>query len=268
MIVDLVVVNYRTSGDLERFVKSLVRDVPTTPCRLGVINVDPERQDRRYAEALVQVAARWSIPSHTVGIAENIGYGAACNHAAALGSGDIIAFFNADVELTKGAIDECASVLMDNEKWGILGPRQVDDQNRFTAAGIVGTRESPQHRGWMQLDQGQYSDVVTSCPTISGSAMFVKRSVFRELSDCPDWKAATQQIWGGAFLESHYYSETALCYHAIEHGYENAYWGETVVKHLWHRASEVGGRVEQEMPREQERFRSVCDAMHGGIPHD
>lgn len=260
--VDCIVIDYRTPDDLAGFLLSW-EDCAGVDDRLFVALVQPTDEDRQVA--------RTAGAHRRVAFESNEGFGRACNHAAfLLAQRDerrpVLGFFNADTRLSPGILGRCADTLMANPQWGVLGPRQVDDYGRLTAAGIVGTRKAPKHRGWKEPDRGQFSDIVIDCPTVAGSALFIKTALWDELTTCPLWQAACPGVTG-AFQESHYYSETFLCYHAISHGYSCVYYGPEVMVHRWHQASPVGGRVEQNMPAEQVAFRHLCDAVHG-MPRD
>lgn len=268
---DAVVVNYRTPDDLRRFVESWLSHQPEDiSARLRIVNVAPMPADS-------EVASRYIDPGFVdvVEYFDNIGYGRACNLGAQRDHGDgfdVIALFNADVELTPKAVQACYSALMSDDSWGVLGPRQVNDQKRLVHAGIIGTGAAPRHRGWLQVDYGQYSDVLDDVPTVSGSAYFIKRSVWVQLKCCSRFQLATlgdtsPGARSGAFLATpHYYEETWCSYHARAHGWKCVYYGEVTITHFFHRASPTGGWADQQMYRSRAQFREACE-LHG-IPCD
>jgi GT2 family glycosyltransferase len=255
--IDLVVVNYKTPGDLGEFIDSLIAYPPWVDAGLTVINVDTHS----YVDRLPWAGRCGRV----VGVAGNIGYGRACNLGARYGGRDQIAFFNADVVITPKSLDLCYAALAGNENWGILGPRQVDEAHRIRHAGIFGSLTQPLHRGWGETDHGQYCDVLDAV-TVSGSAYFVKRSVFEELSKCPIYRQSAPDAQGALLPTPHYYEETYLSYHAQAHGHKVAYYGWATMIHKWHRASPLGGWADQQMPISQKLFRAACDAHN--IPHD
>lgn len=262
--VDMVVVNYQTPGDLDGFLSSYQAANLDVPHSLHVVNVQP-------TEADVDVVEHWAnfFPFLYTSHDENVGYARACNSAVAIPDRECVAFFNADTRLDIGVVEECHGTLMERPDWGVLGPRQVDDFCRITAGGIFGTREAPSFDGrWMDLDRGQYNDVRDDCVSISGSAYFIKRSVWDSLTNCPHYQSVpNMETPVGAFLPTpHYYEETYCSYHAIEHGYKVVYYGPARMVHRWHNASPVGGYAEKVMPQSRELFRRACD-WHG-IPHD
>lgn len=257
MPIDLVVVNYHTPDDLDDFRASLDAYPPAEPASLTIVDVDAEP-----GETSVDWAGG---TGRRIAFRGNIGYGLACNLAVAPGNADLIGLFNADVELTAGAIDGCAATLRSRDDCAIVGPRQIDKAHRIRHAGIFGSHTAPRHRGWNETDHGQYVDTLQAV-TVSGSAFFMKRSVWDELTACTVYRA-TEPGAHGAFLETpHYFEETWASYHAWAHGYGVVYEGAVTVIHKWHRASPVGGWAEQQLPRSREQFRRACDAHR--IPRD
>lgn len=262
--VDVIVINYRTPGDMQRFIDSYEHwgwdsGVET---HLWLVNVDPTKDDTR----VVRGALRHLHDANGLEHYSNVGFAAAVNDAAARGNRETIAIFNADVELTPGALANCSQALQTNPDWGVLGPCQVDAiGGRITHAGIFGTPDAPQHRGWQkQITESLYDDVREAI-TVSGAAYFVKRSVWDELTACPIYQATNPAE--GAFLSTaHYYEETWCSYHAQAHGHKVMYYGPVTVIHKWHQASEVGGAADQLMPVSRALFRNACDAH--GIQHD
>lgn len=257
MALDIIVVNYHTPNDLRRFLASLDRHPPSCEASLTVVDVDVD-------------ATTTSIPwpggtgAH-LGVVGNIGYARSCNFGASRRSHNVIALFNADVELTAGALDACHNALIENDDWAILGPRQVDQRKRIRHAGIFGTHTKPAHRGWQETDRGQYTDIQDAV-TVSGSAYFIKRSVWNELTECPLYRAIAPDAQGAFLPTAHYYEETWCSYHAWAHGHRVIYFGSTTIIHKWHQASPVGGWAERQLPLSREYFRSACD-LHA-IPRD
>jgi cellulose synthase/poly-beta-1,6-N-acetylglucosamine synthase-like glycosyltransferase len=261
-VIDAVVTNYRTPWDLTAFATSFAEHAPRD-ARLWVVNVSPERGDEAAAAAVLELLGE---RCQVLATSENIGYGRACNWAAGLGSGRVLALFNADVELTPGALDCCAGALLANPHWGFLGPRQVDDHRRLTAAGIFGTLAAPRHRGWKEHDSGQYRDIRDDAVTVAGSALFVRRTLWRELASCPTFQPFNPYEPGALLPTPFGWDETYACYHAHAHGWRNVYFGEVTIVHRWHRAVTDHDDVSRRMKLSQEMFRQACDGH--GLPHD
>jgi GT2 family glycosyltransferase len=257
-----VVVNYRTPADLDDFLRSYSEYRPALEGGLVVVNVQPMAADR-------DVCGDWrgELKLEELVFDHNAGYARSCNAAAALGDTDVVAFFNADVVLTNGALDACAVAVDTNPAWAALGPRQVDGSGRLTAGGIFGPNTAPHHRDWHARDRGQCSDIRDDCPTLAGAALFVKRVAWDELARCPRYTAAAYPVSSaeirGAFLPTrHYYEETYFCYHARHHGWRLAYYGTVSVVHKWHRASAHDDADRDVMAESRKVFREAC-AAHG-----
>lgn len=258
--IDVVVVSYRTPDDLDGFMNSLDLAWPSVPYTVTMVNVAPLYEDDLCAFEWL-TAEDYGHDVDVMSWEQNIGYARACNHAASVTNSEVIAFFNADTRLHRGVLDQCFDALMEHEDVGILGPRQVDEKGRLTHAGIVGTNTEPRLRGWQERDRGQYvgvEDVVS----VSGSAYFIKRQCWDELTACEKYRAVAPD-GDGAFLPTqHYYEETWCSYHARAHAWRVVYFGEATIVHKWHQASPVGGWAEQQTKTSQRFFRNAC-AVHG-----
>jgi GT2 family glycosyltransferase len=258
---DVVVVNYRTPNDLNAFLTSYAAYPCFWPASLTVANDQPGPAD-------TAVVARWAeqMPLRQLLFGENVGYARACNRAATMGQGDVVAMFNADVVLTPDSLTHCYEGILANPSWGVLGPRQVDERNRLVGCGVFGSPREPRQRAWHELDVGQCSDIRTDALTVSGSAYFVRREVWRLLTDCGVYRAIAPDAEGAFLPTQHYYEETWASYHARAHGYSAVFFGPVVMTHLWHRASPHGGPADQQMGVARQEFRDACDAH--AIPHE
>jgi GT2 family glycosyltransferase len=228
MGVDVVVVHYQTPDLLRDFIESYERE-KFPGCTLTVVDNDYD----------------------------NIGYARACNKGAAEGSADVILLANADTVLYRLA--ECHDALLSNPEWGILGPRQVDANNRITAGGIFGTETSIGQRGWQEVDHGQY-DQVEEAMSASGSLYFIKRHVWQELTDCSFMQEAFPGIEGAFIPTPHYYEETCCSYHARHHGYKCIFYGPVQMIHHWHASSGHGQWADQQTERSKAMMRQF---LHG-----
>lgn len=257
---DVIVTDYRTPWDLNSFLASYVA-FPPTDGKLWVVLVSP---DGGPLEADLALSANWAtvLDFEVITFEDNVGYAKACNTAAARGSGDVLALFNADVVLAAGALDQCADALMSNPEWGVLGPRQVDAENRITAGGVFGPPRQPQQRAWLATDVGQCSDVRPDALTISGAAFFIKRELWATLTDCPLYRGVHPSAEGAFLPTPHYYEETWCAYHARAHGARCVFYGPVKIVHKWHQASKPGGWADQQMGHSRDLFRHAC-GIHG-----
>lgn len=264
--IDAVVVNYRTPDDLTGFVESVLASEPQHPVRLVIANVAPLAVDLAAAEDALRLATDRVSISH-LPFDDNVGYAKGCNAGALGGSHDVIALFNADTRATPGVLDACREALLSRDDWGTLGPRQTDQLGRITAGGTVGTNEAPKQRGWRQPDDGRLQDIREDAVTVSGSAYFVKRSVWQELTDCPIYRSVAPEA-EGAFLPTRLFFEETFCsYHVGAHGYRNVYYGPLHMIHTWHGSIEQNESPATDLFQEsQAYFRRACEAH--GIAHN
>lgn len=261
--VDVIVVNYRTPGDLENFLESISDE--SCGMNLFVCDVDPLDEDRYFVNDLADRHGATYVPFN-----ENVGYGRSVNQAASMGKRDVLAIFNADVKLSPGAISECARALSVQPTWGALGPMQVDSSGRATHAGIFGTLDNPQWRGgWRPRAIDTYRDVRDDAITVLGSAYFVRREVWNEMHQCDIYKQAFPDAKGAFAPMSFYYEESLLSWHLHGHGYKVCYYGLVEIIHEWH-GSVKKNKAEDWAARQflisQQRFRDFCESH--SIPHD
>ena len=258
---DLVVVNYRTPQDATKWVDSVMATCDPIEVNVFVIDVDPiDRCDFLVRRMEAGGFRCWYTP-----VAYNCGYGRAVNLGASHGMGEMIGVFNADTQLTDGVVRACRDDLIANPEWGVVGPRQVDRQGKLTHAGIMGTQKKPKIRGWHQLDRGQYG-FPEECVYVAGSAMFLRREVWKEMAECHLYRDAHSTAFGPMLETPHYYEDAWLCSHLREHGYGVIYKGDVTMRHEWHKASKKGGHADRQMRKSREIFRDTCRAH--GIEHE
>lgn len=255
-LIDIVVVDYHTRPDLDRFLRSC--SVITVPHTITVILVEadiPPLDDPIHA---------WSTAGagrDVKAAKDNIGYARACNWGAALGDAPVIGLFNADVTITEGSVEHCIVTMNSAPDIAVVGPRQVNGKGKLTHAGIFGGNKAAKPRGWLERDRGQYVEV-EEATSVSGSAYFVRRSIWDEMASCPTYRRIDPGSMGAFLRTPHYYEETWFSYHAREHGYRVVYDGAVTMIHEWHQASPVGGWAEQQFKISRKMFRDACDA-HG-----
>lgn len=250
---DVIVINYKTPEDLGDFLDSLERYPPKVPFSLTVVDVAPDNP--------VSLDERSFVSSSLIRTDLNVGYARAVNRAASRTTGEVLAIFNADVQLTQDALQDCYDALVGNEDWGVLGPLQTNGDGLITHAGIFGSNSVPRHRDWKKPVQPEHRDVQPAI-TVSGSAYFIKREVWDELHSCLYF----QNIYPGtegAFLPTQlYYEETACSYHARDHGYEVVYYGPVEIIHKWHKSVQ-GNKMEHQagqwMHQSRKMFREFCE---------
>ena len=252
---DLVVVNYKTPGDLEEFCRSYQEYPASIPTNLVIVNQDPEDADHEVGAAYADV----HLPQ------ANNYYSGAANVGAAHGDSEIIGILNADTRLLSGTLDIVYGQMMANDDWGVAGPLQYDDRGKVTHGGIFGSLQQPEHRGWHKPIAKRLRENEEAV-TVSGSAYFIKRSVWDELTNCEVYRDLYPDVKGAFLPTTHYYEETWCSYHTQAHGYKVVYLGEAEMIHKWHQATPIGGWHDRQMPESRKMFREMCD--HHGIPRD
>lgn len=267
-MIDLCVINYNTRSLLQRFLDTLHSDLDSFSQEWNLYIADNGSSDGSV-DWLIDTGSRYRITSAIKN--ENIGYSAACNHLASLGSGSVIGLLNADVWMTSEDVLKINKIFKENPDVHILGPKQRDENGYITHAGIVGTNLNPKHRGWRQYDPDDtlYRDRI-DCVTISGSAYFVRREVWAAMTNNVEYRKMYPNATGAFLPTPHYYEETWCSYFARYLGYNVIYDGSVSIGHSWHASSPKPGEgiseVDKLFPVSREIFRKACD--HFGIERD
>lgn len=267
-MIDLCVVNYNTKDLLKRFLDSLHSDVSEQNKIWNLYLSDNGSIDGSWSwieqnKDNYFITAGWNN--------SNIGYSAACNGMASYCSADIICLLNADVWLTTNDLLNVQKIFDDNQDIHILGPKQRDENGFITHAGIVGTNVAPAHRGWRQHDPEDklFRDRIP-CVTVSGSAYFIRRSVWNALTNDPEYQKIYPGVIGAFLPTPHYYEETWCSYFARHRGYNVVYDGSISIGHSWHASSPKPGEgyshADAQFKVSQSIFRNTCDKL--GIERD
>jgi len=265
--VDVVVVNYKTPRDLEKFIASYVfqQEVePNVATELVVVDVDADEYDIETAAQLFQ---KYDVQGYQYWpMTGNCGYSGACNFASTVTNREVVAFFNADTQLSGNVLYECYQELMSDPRCGVVGPMQVNSANKITHAGIFGSNRKPKMASWMK-QPSQSDKQVREAVSVSGSAYFVKREAWDDCHSDQRFQALFPGIEGAFLPTPHYYEETFFSYFARHKGWKVIYKGDVSMIHEWHRSSPVNGVAEREyMPASRMLFRRTCSAL--GIDHD
>lgn len=267
--IDVVVVNYRTPELLKKFIDSyqFQDEQSVLATELTVIDVDPTTDNY---EAVSEYMSKYPFQINYWPIFYNCGYSGACNFAASMGDSPVIAFFNSDTELYSDTLETCYSILQSDDSYAIAGPMQVNSSGNITHAGIFGTNDAPiwgiDGMGWQSRNTKAYNQTRDDAITVSGSAFFVKRSVWNEMMNDARYRDLYPEAEGAFLPTPHYYEETWCSYFARHLGYKVVYVGETMMIHEWHKSSEVGSVEGTVMGISRGMFRDACDAF--GIIHD
>lgn len=256
-MITALVVNYGTPEDLWMCVSTAERFDE----RITWVLYDNAHPQRKSTDMLMSLQNRLGPRARVIESSENRGHGYGINRAAELAAAEFKSEFffvlNPDCEWREPVLDPMVQYLRENEDCILVGPKQLDQDMKITAGGIIGEPDDPKHRHWKAHDpkNERCRDVVADCPTVSGSAMLVRAEPFLEL--------------GGMLEAGHYYSETWLCYHARAHGWKCAYYGPTWMIHKWHRSSAMGSpESDGRFAVDQKLFREKCDEHDPPIVRD
>lgn len=260
-MIDICVVNYNTRAKLNRLLNNLFMH----DNYIWNLFIEDNGSTDGSAEWLQEHASRYRLAN--VSYNGNIGYSAACNKAASRGAGDIIGLLNGDVWLSSKDVAAIEQRFAEHPEIAILGPKQRDEARRITHAGIFGTEEKPRHRDFRKHDpKDELHRNLEEAVTISGSAYFIRRSVWDDLTNCPTYRASHPDAVGAFLPTPHYYEETWCSYHARAHGYKVFYDGAISIGHTWHASSPVGGPADKMFSVSRRIFREACAAHE--IPCD
>jgi GT2 family glycosyltransferase len=252
---DLVIVDFHTPQLLQRCLDSLEEFRPKIPVGVTVVDVE----SRGEAAQLDLHGAR------LIEKAENVGYARACNEGALGGDGAVIGLLNSDTEFDNpDCLNRLTEFLDEHLEAAIVGPHQHDGRGKVTHAGIFGRMDNPAHRGWHSSNVGGFRDDKQAV-TVSGSAFFVRRSVWDELTNCSIYISCHPMALGAFPPYEMYHEETFAAYHAQVHGYEVWYVGSASMRHRWHSSSPVGSQSHK-FEASKVQFKHDCEAH--GIPHN
>lgn len=277
--VDLCIVSYNALEKTERLLHSIYE---LNDNSLFDVYVADNGSSDGSAEALVHLAKDYGF---TYFQNPNVGYSAACNQLAYAGTNNIIGLLNCDVWFDANNIRQIIDSFLLHPDAGVIGPKQRDENGNITHAGIVGSNIAPRHRGWQQPDKldTEYKDFI-ECVTVSGSAYFVRRSIWEEASSNREYMRlydkfadhsssrlrVSPKYWldnPGAFLSTpHYYEETFASYFIRHLGYKICYDGTISMGHSWHGSHEKNSKMDKMFTVSQAMFREACD--HFEITHD
>lgn len=272
-MIDLCVVSFNTQSKLQRLIDTVYSDAADDRgWRLLVADNGSGDDSPQYIKSESRI--------DDYRLNENIGYARACNQLASIGDGDIVGLLNSDVWFTSSDVHAIQRSFDIHPEMSIMGPKQRDEEGRITHAGITGTNDKPQHRGWHVSDPDDvlfrdFAEMVT----VSGSAFFVRRSVWETLSRDCDYTMWLMDLADmnliprnyepvGAFLPTpHYYEESWCAYFARSQGYKAYYDGSVSIGHSWHASHDKGSVADTtHFKISQNLFRMSCDKF--GIQHE
>lgn len=259
-MIDLCIVNYNTPDLLKRLVDNLKKG---SAGKNYVTYLADNSDDAEKRNAVKEIENEFDYVVYN----DNIGYARACNALANLGNSDIIALLNADVWMTRDHLAHIEDTFRTNDEVAILGPKQMDEAKRIVHGGIVGPMPRLRHRGWKMYDpeDAHFKDFI-ECPTVSGSAYFIRRSVWEALRDDEEYNSVVPNAEGPFLPTPHYFEETFCSMFARHRGYKVFYDGRVTIGHSWHASSPVNGPADSYFTLSRAMYRKACDMM--GIEHE
>jgi len=266
MKIDLLVVNYNTKNKLERLLNTLVDSINGEP-NWHLYVADNGSEDGSY-DMLKANADRWRIESLYKN--PNVGYSAAINPMAAASHSDILCAVNADTWFDNAHINAAVKSFQDHPNQAIMGPKQMDEGHVIRHGGIFWDGDPlvhPIHRGWNTRDD--YDELFherEKCWTVSGSLYYVRRSVWDEMTNHPEYRALHPRAQGAFLPVFMYFEETFTSVFAQHLGYEVWYDGSIpTAGHSWHASNKPGTNVPH-FHMSKVVYKETCDRM--GIPHE
>ena len=186
MLIDYVVVAFRSSSDLPACLDSILADAPGGSRTIVVDNASPDDS--------AEVAGAHPIGAEIVRSDRNLGFGGGCNLGVSRSSAEAVFLLNPDARLTAGVSSGMIAALQEDPRVGIVAPRVVDPsgQSRAASAGASPSLASSIGHfllvGRIPILRRLFPPFYLSEPLIpsqpdwvSGAAMLVRRSAFDEI---------------------------------------------------------------------------------------
>lgn len=230
MAVDVLIVNFRVYDDLDRALSSLE---PALRDGDSVVVFDQVSDASRVAlVAARHPRVRW------LASAENIGFGAAVNRAAATASAPYLLWLNPDTIVTPGFIDSLEAWLEAHPAVGCVGPRVMSDDGSVQASArrfpnlstaIAGrstwlTRHFPDNPLSRHNLVARDSDRPITVDWLAGSCVMTRRALFEALGGFDE----------GFFL---YWEDADYCRRALARGFTCVYLPQVTVRHAGGRSA-------------------------------
>lgn len=266
MRVDLLVVNYNTRKLLGRFLKELHRDYKPDVWTLSIADNGSTDGSVQFLEKYAQHYKVDNLIFNT-----NIGYARAINDLASKTNSDILCAVNADTWFSTKHVQDMIQCFQDNPHIAIAGPKQLDENRLVRHAGILwdGVKaHRPRHRGWAVHDRfdKQFKDLVR-CWTISGSIYYIRRPVWDEMYNHPEYRRLFPEANGAFLPTNHYFEETFCSQWAQKLGYQVWYNGlAETTGHTWGGSMKPSEASKLHFNQSKLLYIDACNKL--GIPHE
>lgn len=150
---------------------------------------------------------------------ENLGFAGACNQGAAVANGGVLLFLNPDTVPPPDAPQLLWEAVATRPGTGAVGCKLLLPDGRIqSAGGWLGANGLTGHRGWGEVDAGQY-DQEAVVDYVPGAALAIRRDLFLEM---------------GGFHDGYFpgfYEDLELCWRLRERGYEVRYVPQPAIVH-------------------------------------
>ncbi len=222
-MLSIVIVNYNTPKLAEAAIASVVNTAIKTAFEVVVVNNGEEALRYRPQDTRVKTL-----------IAENKGFGHACNIGARAAGGELLLFLNPDTLLSEGALDAAASYMLEHNDTGALGIQTRLESGAFDHGCKRGfptpwaslcyftrlDRLFPRSRAFGRYRQTFVpEDAVCDVDSVSGAFLMTTHAAFWEV---------------GGFDEAFfmYGEDLDLCYRIKQSGRRVVYYGGAQMTHL------------------------------------
>jgi GT2 family glycosyltransferase len=173
---------------------------------------------------------------------KNVGFGAACNQGARLGSAEFILFLNPDTRAEAGEIAKLVDGARRHPDAAAFNPRILDEN------GDAGETKDSILCGRWRAEPAGNNDFAVSC--LSGSALLVRRSVFESLGGFDE----------NIFL---YFEDDDLCRRICDAGHKLMIVGDATITHFGASSSPVTGELLWHKEYYAIRSRRYVSRKHG-----
>jgi N-acetylglucosaminyl-diphospho-decaprenol L-rhamnosyltransferase len=232
--VSIIIVIHNSLPVLTACLESLRRNVTGLDFEMIVV-------DNKSSDSPAETIKRIFPSARILGNPENVGFGAACNRAAAKATGEFLLFVNPDIELDRNAILNLRGVYEGNEKIGLTAARcRLKDgtfhptcrnfptiKNIFFSRGSFLAQILSSSGGrFVTYTLPDFSDN-TIVPAVAGTLMMIRKSLFDKLN------GFDRRFF--MFME-----DTDLSLRAVKAGYFNLFVPGAGAVHNWGRGSRTG----------------------------
>jgi len=234
-MLSIIITHYKTPVLLNLCLDSIKENIKGIDYEIIVVDSESELSSR---EAITRKLPEAKI----VRFSKNVGYAKLVNSGIESSKGEYLLFLNADIIISKNAVEQMIDFIKNHPQVGIVGPQLLGFNNlpqkscfRFpTLASIIARRTFLGKTKWgkKKLDHFLMNDIDLSSPRpvdwIQGSAMLTKKEYAQKVGG-----------WDERFFI--YLEDTDWCRRFWQKGYQIVYLPSAKVFHYYGRASKKWG---------------------------